>query len=74
LNENETKELVLETPPETPKTEPKALPPIIKSGKFIEPPLVNALLVYMDSRPHGEVRNLIDSLSRLPDITATFKQ
>lgn len=36
--------------------------------KAIDPRLVMALLEYLDTRPHREVRQFIDALSNLPDI------
>ena len=40
--------------------------------KALTPEVFNAALAYLDTRPHNEVRNIIDSLSSSPLIDVTI--
>ncbi len=57
-----------------PTPDPRPIPPKTMKMKAIQPELHNALIIYLESKPHGEVKNLINALSQSPDIDVTFNE
>ena len=61
---------------EAPKSTPQAVAPrsvVVTDGFLIREPLLKAWVTYLESRPYGEAKNLINSLSSLPRSRSTSR-